>query len=234
MADRDAKNALFDQLAVVAKALGSGRRAELIDVLAQGERSVDELAQQIDQSVANTSHHLQVLARAGLVVGQRDGTRVRYRLTSDRVSDLWAAIRDVAARHVAGFGDLADAYLGPRDGIATVSREELATRLDADQVVVLDVRPPQEFAAGHIPGALPVDPERLYETVRTVPRDAEVVAYCRGEYCAYACEAIRALEADGVTASRLEEGFPEWRLAGLPVEREGTGDEAGDPPVADR
>lgn len=220
MSDRDAKDALFDRLASVAKALGSGRRAELVDVLAQGERTVDELAQQIDQSVANTSHHLQVLSRAGLVVGRRDGTRVHYRLSSDRVSDLWSAIRDVAARHVAGFGDLADAYLGPRDGIATITREELRGRLDerSDDVVVLDVRPPAEFEAGHIPGARSVDPDRLYEMVRDVPRDSEVVAYCRGEYCAYACEAIRALEADGVAASRLEEGFPEWRLAGFPVE----------------
>jgi rhodanese-related sulfurtransferase/DNA-binding HxlR family transcriptional regulator len=220
MPDRDAKDALFDQLASVAKALGSGRRAELVDVLAQGERSVDELAQQIDQSVANTSHHLQVLARAGLVVGRRDGTRVHYRLTSDRVSDLWAAIRDVASRHVAGFGELADAYLGPRDGIATITREELRGRLEGGggEVVVLDVRPPAEFAAGHIPGARPVDPARLHEMVLDVPRDAEVVAYCRGEYCAYACEAVRALAAAGISARRLEEGFPEWRLAGFPVE----------------
>jgi len=223
MPDRQAKDALFDRLASVAKALGSGRRAELVDVLAQGERSVDELAQQIDQSVANTSHHLQVLARAGLVVGRRDGTRVHYRLTSDRVSDLWAAIRDVAARHVAGFGELADAYLGPRDGIATITREELRGRLEGGggEVVVLDVRPPAEFAAGHIPGARPVDPARLYEMVGDVPRDAEVVAYCRGEYCAYACEAVRALAAEGISASRLEEGFPEWRLAGFPVEGPG-------------
>jgi rhodanese-related sulfurtransferase len=142
------------------------------------------------------------------VVGQRDGTRVRYRLTSDRVHDLWTAIRDVAARHVAGFGALADAYLGPRDDIATVSREELVDRLEGDDLVVLDVRPPQEYAAGHIPGALPVDPERLYEVVRTVPRDAQVVAYCRGEYCAFACEAVRALEADGVPARLSRGGVP--------------------------
>ena len=217
MADRAAKEALFDRLAVVTKALGSGKRSELVDVLAQGERTVAELALEIGQSVASTSHHLQVLARAGLVVGRRDGSRVHYRLTSDRVGELWAAVRDVAARHVAGFGDVADAYLGPRDGIATVTREDLLRRLDQGRLVVLDVRPRAEFDAGHIPGAVSIDPERLYEQVREVPRDADVVAYCRGSYCAYACEAVRVLQADGIGASKLEEGFPEWRRAGLPV-----------------
>ena len=218
MADRAAKDALFEQLAVAAKALGSGRRAELVDVLAQGERTVDDLAVEIGQSAANTSQHLQVLARAGLVVGRRAGHRVHYRLTSDRVAELWSAVRDVAARHVAGLGDVADAYLGPRDDIATVSREDLLRRLDLGRVVVLDVRPKAEFDAGHIPGAVFIDPERLYEQVRQLPRDAEVVAYCRGSYCAFASEAVRVLKADGVGASRLEEGFPEWRRSGLPVE----------------
>lgn len=218
MGDRAAKNDLFDSLSLVAKALGSGRRAELVDVLAQGSRTVDELAAEIGQSVANTSQHLQVLARAGLVTGRRDGTRVHYRLTSDRVGELWAAVRDVAARHVAGFDDLAEAYLGPHDDIATVTRAELASRLEGGAVTVLDVRPRAEYEAGHIPGAVSVDPERLYEEVRRVPRDAEVVAYCRGSYCAFATEAVRALRADGVRAGRLEGGFPEWRRSGLPVE----------------
>jgi rhodanese-related sulfurtransferase len=218
MGDRAAKNALFDQLAVVAKALGSGRRAEMVDVLAQGSRTVDELAAEIDQSVANTSHHLQVLARAGLVAGRRDGTRVHYRLTSDRVGELWAAARDVAARHVAGFDGLAEAYLGPHEDIATLTRDELVSRLDQGTVTVLDVRPRAEYEAGHIPGAVSVEPERLYEEMPRVPRDADVVAYCRGSYCAFAGEAVRALRADGVRASRLEDGFPEWRRSGLPVE----------------
>ena len=217
MADRAAKEALFDRLAEVAKALGNGRRAELIDVLAQGERSVEVLASEVGQSMANTSHHLQVLARAGLVATRRDGTRVHYRLSSDRVAELWSALRDVAAHHVAGISELVDAYLGPRDNIATITRDELASSLDAGNVVVLDVRPLPEYEAGHIPSAVPIDPERLYDQLRKVPRDAEVVAYCRGPYCAYACEAIRSLESQGVHARRLEEGFPEWRRAGLPV-----------------
>lgn len=218
MADRAAKEALFDRLAEVAKALGHGRRAELVDVLSQGERSVEVLAGEIGQTTANTSHHLQVLARSGLVATRREGNHVYYRLTSERVAELWSALRDVASRHVAGISDYVDAYLGPRDDIATVTREELAGDLDTGNVVVLDVRPLAEYEAGHIPTAVPIDPLRLYDQLRKVPRDAQVVAYCRGPFCAYACEAVRALESDGVTARRLEDGFPEWRRAGLPVD----------------
>jgi rhodanese-related sulfurtransferase/DNA-binding transcriptional ArsR family regulator len=217
MADRAAKEALFDRLADVAKALGNGRRAELIDVLAQGERSVEVLAGEIGQTTANTSHHLQVLARAGLVATRRDGNHIYYRLTSERVAEFWSALRDVASRHVAGISDYVDAYLGPRDSIATVTREELAADLESGSLVVLDVRPLAEYEAGHIPNAVPIDPMRLYDQLRKVPRDARVVAYCRGPFCAYACEAVRALESEGVLARRLEEGFPEWRRAGLPV-----------------
>src|SRR6266511_2777214 len=141
MADRAAKEGLFDRLADVAKALGNGRRAELIDVLAQGERSVEVLAGEIGQTTANTSHHLQVLARAGLVATRRDGNRIYYRLTSERVAEFWSALRDVASRHIAGISDYLDAYLGPRDSIATVTRQELASELESGKLVVLDVRP---------------------------------------------------------------------------------------------
>lgn len=218
MADRAAKQALFDRLADVAKALGNGRRAELIDVLGQGERSVEVLAGEIGQTTANTSHHLQVLARAGLVATRRDGNHIYYRLASERVAELWSALRDVASRHVAGISDYVDAYLGPRDSISTVTREELAADLESESLVVLDVRPLAEYRAGHIPNAVPIDPMHLYDQLRKVPRDARVVAYCRGPFCAYACEAVRALHSEGVPAQRLEDGFPEWRRAGLPVE----------------
>src|SRR6185312_7794519 len=154
VASGQAKAALFDALASVAQALGSGRRAEIVDVLAQGERSVDEVATEISQSVANTSQHLQVLARAGLVRSRREGTRVFYRLASDRVAELWAAVRDVATRHVAEVSVLADEYLGDRDGIEQLSAAELAKRLERGDVVVLDVRPEPEFRAGHIAGSL--------------------------------------------------------------------------------
>ena len=150
MASGSAKVALFDALASVAQALGSGRRAEIVDVLAQGERSVEELAGEISQSVANTSQHLQVLARAGLVRSRREGTRVFYRLASDRVGELWAAVRDVAVRHVAEVSVLADEYLGERDGVEQVSAAELEQRLARGDVVVLDVRPEPEYRAGHI------------------------------------------------------------------------------------
>ena len=218
MANGSAKAVLFDALASVAQALGSGRRAEIVDVLAQGERSVDELAHEIDQSVANTSQHLQVLARAGLVRSRREGTRIFYRLASDRVEELWAAVRDVAVRHVADVGVLADEYLGERDGVEQLSAEELAQRLARDQVVLLDVRPEPEYRAGHIAGARSAPLAELPSLLQRLPRRREIVAYCRGPYCVYADDAVRLLRARGLKARRLDVGFPEWRRAGLPVE----------------
>jgi rhodanese-related sulfurtransferase/DNA-binding HxlR family transcriptional regulator len=213
-----AKGALFDALASVAQALGSGRRAEIVDVLAQGERSVDELAQEISQSVANTSQHLQVLARAGLVRSRREGTRIIYRLASDRVAELWAAVRDVAVRHVAEVSVLADEYLGGRDAVEQLSAQELAQRLERGDVVLLDVRPEVEFRAGHIAGARSAPLPVLDELATTLPKRREVVAYCRGPYCVYADDAVRLLRARGLKARRLDVGYPEWRRAGRPVE----------------
>ena len=218
MASGTAKAALFDALASVAQALGSGRRAEIVDVLAQGERSVEELANEISQSVANTSQHLQVLARAGLVRSRREGTRIIYRLASDRVSELWAAVRDVAVRHVAEVSVLADEYLGGRDGVEQLSAEELARRLERGDVVVLDVRPEAEFRAGHIAGSRSAPLPALEELAGKLPRRREVVAYCRGPYCVYADDAVRLLRSRGLKARRLDVGYPEWRRAGLPVE----------------
>jgi rhodanese-related sulfurtransferase len=217
MGDRLAKDALFEGFAEVAKALASGRRAEIVDVLAQGERSVEEIAGELDQSVANTSHHLRALARAGLLTSRRDGTRIYYALASDRVGELWAAVRDVAEAHVAGFERLAAAYLGDRDGVEVVDRHELAARLEQGAVVVLDVRPATEFGAGHITGARSVPIAQLRQHLKALPPDADVVAYCRGPYCVYADEAVRELREHGFSASRLEDGFPEWKRAGLPV-----------------
>ena len=218
MQRREAKSALFDALASVAQALGSGRRAEIVDVLAQGERSVDELANEISQSVANTSQHLRVLARAGLVRSRREGTRVVYRLAGERVAELWAAVRDVAARHVAEVSVLADEYLGARDEVERLSAEELAERLERGDVVVLDVRPEAEFRAGHVAGARSAPLPALEQLAETLPKRGEIVAYCRGPYCVYADDAVRLLRARGLKARRLDVGFPEWRRAGLPVE----------------
>jgi rhodanese-related sulfurtransferase len=209
---------LFDAFASVAQALGSGRRAEIVDLLAQGERSVEEIANEISQSVANTSQHLHVLARAGLVRSRREGTRVFYRLASERVGDLWAAVRDVAVRHVAEVNQLADEYLGERAGVDHVSAAELQERLARGDVVVLDVRPALEYRAGHIPGARSVPLTELGSVAAKLPRRRQIVAYCRGPYCVYADDAVRLLQGRGLKARRLDVGLPEWRRAGLPVE----------------
>jgi rhodanese-related sulfurtransferase len=218
VSDRLAKDALFDAFASVAQALGSGRRAEIVDVLAQGERSVDEVALEIGQSLANTSHHLRVLARAGLVRSRREGARVVYRLASERVAELWAAVRDVAGRHVAEVSVLSAEYLGDRGDVEQVSAEELADRLARGEVVVLDVRPEPEYRAGHIAGARSAPVDELEAQIDEIARrHAEVIAYCRGPYCVYADDAVRILRARGVRARRLDVGFPEWRRGGLPV-----------------
>jgi rhodanese-related sulfurtransferase len=218
MGDRGAKHALFDGFAEVAKALANGRRAELIDVLAQGERHVDDLSAEIGQSVANTSFHLRALATAGLATTRREGTRIYYRLTSDRVGELWAAVREVAAAHHEQLDELARDYLGDRSRLDEVGREELAERLLAGDVVVIDVRPEAEFAAGHIAGARSIPIGQLAASVTELPDGLEVVAYCRGPYCVFADDAVTLLRGRGRRARRLEGGYPEWRRARLPVE----------------
>ena len=210
--------ALFDAFASVGAALGNGRRAEIVDVLAQGERSVEDVAAEVGQSMAATSHHLRLLAKAGLARSRREGNRVFYRLASERVAELWAAIRDVATRHVAEVAVLAHEYLGDRDGIELLSATELRDRLARGSVVLLDVRPEAEYEAGHIPGALSAPVERLESLVPGLPKRREVVAYCRGAYCVYADDAVRVLRTRGIRARRLDVGFPEWRRTGFPVE----------------
>jgi rhodanese-related sulfurtransferase len=212
-----AKDALFGAFAQLAKALGNGRRAEIVDVLAQGERSVEEVAGEIEQSLANTSQHLQLLSRSGIVRSRREGSRVVYWLASDEVAALWDALRSVAATHLAEVEVLATAYLGDRGDIQSVSADELATRLADGRVTVLDVRPQREYAAGHIAGAMPAPLDELERVAGALPADADVVAYCRGPYCIYADDAVRLLRGRGIRARRLDTGFPEWRRAGHPV-----------------
>jgi rhodanese-related sulfurtransferase/DNA-binding transcriptional ArsR family regulator len=214
---RPAKEALFEALASVGKALSSGRRAEIVDLLAQGERSVEDVAAEIGQSVANTSHHLRSLARAGLVRTRREGTRVIYGLASERVLQLWAVVRDVAAEHVAEVDRLAQAYLGRRDGLEPITRDELAQRIRRGEVTVIDVRPTVEYEAGHVEGARSLPIDELKRRLDALPRHADVVAYCRGPYCVYADDAVRLLRSRGLEARRLEDGFPEWKRADLPV-----------------
>ena len=220
MRDHRAKAALYDALADSAKALANGRRAELVDVLVQGERSVEELAEEIDQTVANTSQHLQRLLRSGLVESRRDGTRIYYSLSGPVVVDLWRIMRQAAQEHVDGLDQLAADYLGDRSKLRTITRDDLRARLRDGDVVVLDVRPETEYAAGHIRGALSIPIRDLRSRLGDIPDGADVVAYCRGPYCVYADDAVRVLNSRGVSAARLEDGFPEWADARFPVARD--------------
>jgi rhodanese-related sulfurtransferase len=218
MHDVEAKAALFDAFASAAAALASGRRAEIVDLLAQGERSVEEIARETGQSMAATSHHLRLLAKSGLARSRRDGRRIYYRLASERVAELWAAVRDVASTHVAEVAILADAYLGERTEVEQLTSHELVDRLESGAVVLLDVRPEPEFLAGHIAGARSAPLATIDEVASTLLGRREIVAYCRGPYCVYADDAVRLLRARGLEARRLDVGYPEWQRAGLPVE----------------
>jgi rhodanese-related sulfurtransferase/DNA-binding transcriptional ArsR family regulator len=220
MGDRAAKQALFDQFARVGKALASGRRIELLDVLANGERTVDALARQVGLSLPNTSQHLQVLRQAGLVSTRRDGNSIYHRLAAPEVFELWRALRTVASSRLAEVERLAAAYLGGRQELEPITHQELARRLaDGEELVVLDVRPAEEHAAGHLPGAISIPLPELRERLAELPGDREIVAYCRGPFCAFAHEATAVLADAGLRAHRLEDGLPEWAAAGLPVTR---------------
>jgi rhodanese-related sulfurtransferase len=215
MGDRDAKTALFDLFALVGKAMSSGKRLELLDLLSQGERTVDALARAAQLGLTTASSHLQALKRANLVATRREGTKIYYRLAGPDVAALYALLREVASAHLAEVSVARAAYLGPSaDG---VTREELLRRLDAGQVILLDVRPAEEYAAGHIPGAVSIPVEILADRLAELPADQEVVAYCRGAYCVLAHDAVRLLAAHGRPARPLTEGMLEWRLADLPV-----------------
>jgi len=219
MADRALKIELFDQFARVAQALASGRRVEIVDVLANGERSVEELSRQVAMSVANTSRHLQVLKEAGLVAATRDGTRVRYRLASPVVYRFWVALRSLAAESLPGVKGLVEAYLGSREGLEAISADELLARLRAGTpLVVVDVRPAEEYQAAHIAGAVSIPLEELERRLRELPSEREVVAYCRGPYCAFAPEAVRTLRDHGYAARYLTDGLPEWADARRGIE----------------
>lgn len=205
------KRALFEAIAVMGKALASPRRLELLDLLAQGPRSVEELARRSGLSTANASQHLQSLHGSGMVSRERDGTRVRYALAGDEVLRLWLALRDASATRLAEVERAAHSYLG--DDVEAIDRDELRARLARGTVVLVDVRPADEFVAGHIEGARSIPLDELDRRLAELPADREVVAYCRGPFCAYAHEAVRRLNASGRPARRLDAGWPEWRLA---------------------
>ncbi|MBK5966397.1 ArsR family transcriptional regulator [Thiocystis minor] len=211
------KQALFEQLAVIARALGSGARLELLDFLAQGERSVEELARVSGLSVANTSKHLQQLKAAGLALARRDGKHVRYGLADDRVLDAVAALRVLAETRSRAVEALLASYLKERDDLEPVPAMVLLERVRDGLATVIDVRPAEEYAQGHVAGALNVPLDRLQERLSDFPREREIVAYCRGPWCVLSFEAVARLRAAGFSARRLEDGLPEWRQAGRPM-----------------
>lgn len=209
------KNVLFEAIALMGKAFASPVRLELLDLLAQAPRTVDELARACDQSTANTSQHLQALHAAGMVTRTREGTSTRYALAGDEVLSLWLALRDASIARLGDVERAARDYLG--EEVEQIGRDELIARLSKGDVVLVDVRPREEFDAGHIEGARSIPIDELEDRLAELPPGREVVAYCRGPFCAYAHDAVRRLRAAGRGARRLEEGWPEWRLTGEPA-----------------
>jgi ArsR family transcriptional regulator len=218
MSSESPKHAIFGQLAIVAKSIAHAHRLELVEQLGQGERSVEVLASRTRLSVANTSQHLQQMRRGGLVVARREGKFVRYRLSDNSVLDLVAALQTIAEQHLAEVDRIVRSYFRDRDRLEPVSRKELMRRLKDGLVTVLDVRPEDEYALGHLPGAINIPLKMLTRQLKKLDRSREIIAYCRGAYCVLSFEAVAALRARGFEARRLEDGLPEWRAAGLPVE----------------
>lgn len=216
MGDAARKSALFEQLARVGKALASGKRLELLDLLVQAERPVEALASAAGLNVTTASAHLQTLKQAGLVATRRDGTKIFYRLAGDDIADLFVRTREVAAAHLPDVAAARDAYLGASE-VESIGRDELLRRVASGKVTVLDVRPAPEYAAGHIPGAVNIPLDQLAARITDLPRTRSIVAYCRGPYCVLAHDAVRLLREHGRRAARLEDGVMEWRSAGHPI-----------------
>jgi rhodanese-related sulfurtransferase len=214
MPSETAKTALFEAIAIMGKAFSSPTRLELLDLLAQAPRTVEELAKASEQSNANTSQHLQALHAAGMVSRAREGTSVRYSIAGEEALALWLAIRNASVTQLGDVERAARDYLGPE--VESITRDELVERLGRGDVVLIDVRPRQEFEAGHIEGARSIPIDELEQHLAELPSDREVIAYCRGPFCAYAHDAVRRLEESGRKAKRLDIGWPEWRLAGPP------------------
>ena len=216
------KQQLYSQIARIGRAVGNGHRLELLEYLAQGERTVEALARLAGLSMANASQHLQVLRQAGLVSTRREGLYVHYRLAEADVDQLRRVLQQLAQARIAEVEHLVRNYLGVKDSLEAIPCMELLERARAGLVTVLDVRPPEEFAAGHLPGAVNIPLKELEQRIQELPQHQEIVAYCRGPYCVLAYEAVAQLRKQGFSARRMEDGFPEWRLAGLPVEADKT------------
>jgi len=218
MSEQNFKSDLFEQFARIGKALSSGKRLEMLEFLAQGERSVEQLARMTGLAVANTSQHLQLLRQVGLVTARKEGLYVYYRVAGDGIVRLLAALRAVGEEHVADVDRLVKLFLDSKDNLEPVPAKELWQRVKQGLVTVLDVRPPEEYAQGHIRGAINVPVTELKKRLHQIPAGQEVVAYCRGPYCLLAYEAVQVLRKKGIKARRLEDGYPEWKSAGLPVD----------------
>jgi ArsR family transcriptional regulator len=217
MSSANPKRAVFEQFAVVAQALANGHRVELIEIVAQGERSVEELARLSGLTVTNASQHLHLLRRAGLVAARRAGKHVLYRVAERDVVDLLMAVRRTAERGVAEIDKIVQSYFHARDSLEPVSHDELANRLRDGVVTLIDVRPGEEFTAGHIPGAVNIPLDELPRRLGELPADRTIIAYCRGPYCVFAFEAVATLRAQGYDARRLADGYPQWWAARRPV-----------------
>ena len=220
MSSTNFKHDLFAQFARVGKALSNGNRLELLEFLAQGERSVEQLSIVAGLTVANTSQHLQQLRHAGMVTCRKDGLKVYYSISGDDVINLLDALRAVAERHVTDVQHLVNTYLTVKDKLEPIPRTELLERARAGLITVMDVRPPEEYAAGHIPGAVNIPLKDLEKWIKKLDKNQEIVAYCRGPHCVLAFDAVARLREKGLNARRLEDGYPEWKSAGLPVEQE--------------
>lgn len=218
MSSKNVKSLLFAEFARVSKALGSGNRLELLEFLAQGERSVDALSKLSGLSVANTSRHLQVLRQAGLVAGRKEGLFVFYSVSGEGVIKLLAALQEVAQHNVAEVTQLVNTYLTSKDSLEPLSVSDLVDRMRSGLVTVVDVRPREEYAAGHLPGAINIPLADMEKNLAKLPRDREIIAYCRGPFCVLSFEAVARFRDEGLKARRLETGFPEWKVAGLPFE----------------
>ncbi|NOR52226.1 MAG: metalloregulator ArsR/SmtB family transcription factor [Gammaproteobacteria bacterium] len=220
MSSGNFKQDLFSQFARVGKALGNANRLELLEFLAQGERSVDALAKVAGLTIANTSQHLQLLRQAGLVTSHKEGLKVYYSLSGSDVVELFGSLRAVAERHIAEVEQLVNTYLTVKDDLEPIPAKELLERARNGLVTVLDVRPPEEYAAGHVPGAINIPLKDLEQHLDELNPAHEIIAYCRGPHCILAFDAVAKLRNRGMSAHRLEDGYPEWKLAGLPIEKE--------------
>lgn len=218
MKGREFKDLVYEQFARIAQAFAAPRRLEIIEILSQGERDVESLANQVSMTIANTSRHLQILKSARLVDTRREGVRIFYRLADEEVANCWLRLQSLAEKRSAELKETARAFFEERDNMEPLTKEELMTRTKNNEVIIIDVRPYQEYQSGHIPGAVSIPLPELKNRLSEIPKDSEVVAYCRGPYCVLSVEAMTILREAGYHSLRLKEGLPEWKAAGLPVE----------------